>query len=196
MKKHLLIAASLAATLMLAACPAETPNPAGPDAQPSAAPSSTPSAEPSMDPGTPDPQPSADPQPQPTMNPSEPEQPEIPVASSNPNAGSSLNSAVATQLPRFRYRFEIAGEGLGAIADYNSLQVVASGATVNIIEGGVAKNNVEISDVAVTPTSIAFTWLPPNGAPTDQDLIRIDYERAGEDRESTSVRLSVPGDGV
>ncbi len=193
MNKTLLLTAALAATL-LTACPG--PSDSG-TPEPSATPTAMESAEPTP---TPEPEatptPAGTPAPVVTPEPGEPEQPTIPVASSDPNAETTLTSATATQQPRFRYTFNIAGTGLGAIADYTTLQVTASGATVKIIQNGVAVNNVEVSGVAITPTSVSFTWLPPNGAPTDQDLIRIDYQRGDDDRESTSVRLTVTNDGV
>lgn len=180
MNKTLILTAALAATMMITACPG--PN----NPTPSESPTPTESTSPEPTESTsPEPSESSEP------TPSESSDPEIPVASPEPGAGFALTSATASKAPNFRYTFNIAGTSLGSLADYSDLQVTASGATVKIITNGVAKNNVEVTGVAVTPTSISFTWLPPNGAPTDQDLIKITYQRSGEESESTSVRLTV-----
>lgn len=183
MKKTLVFTAALAATLLITACPG--PNEPTPSESPT--PTETSSPEPAES-SEPTPSETSEPTPSETAEPT-------PSASPDTNVGFSLTSATASKGERFRYTFNIAGTALGIIADYSSLQVTASGATVKIIENGVAKNNVEVSGVVVTPTSISFTWLPPNGAPTDQDLVKIDYQRAGEAAESTSVRLTVQ-DGI
>lgn len=179
MKKFLVLTASLAATMMITACPGPNDSPT-----PSESPTPTESASPA---------PSESPEPEESASPTPSESPEAPEATPTPEVTEdfSLTTATATQQPRFRYQFTIAGTNLGAIADYTRLQVVSSGATVTIIDNGVAKNNVEVSDVSVTPAGIVFTWLPPNGAPTDQDLIKVDYQRAGETKSSTSIRLTV-----
>lgn len=183
MKKTLVFTAALAATMMITACPG--PNAPTPSESPT--PTESTSPEPSES-STPEPSESTSPEPTESSEPT-------PSASPEENVGFALTSATASKGEKFRYNFNIAGTALGIIADYTSLQVTASGATVKIIENGVAKNNVEITNVVVTPTSISFTWLPPNGAPTDQDLVKIDYQRAGEVAVSTSVRLSV-NDGL
>jgi hypothetical protein len=184
MKKILVLTASLAATMMITACP-------GPNDSPGPMPSTTPTpAESTLPLPSESPTPSESASPMPSSSPTTPEATPTPAETESP-VGFSLTTATASQLPRFRYQFTIAGTDLGVIADYTTLQVVSSDATVKIIENGVAKNNVEISNVVVTPTSISFSWLPPNGAPTDQDLIKVDYQRAGSDRESTSIRLTV-----
>lgn len=187
MKKVLVLTAALAATMMITACPG--PN----EPTPSESPMPTESTSPEPTESTsPEPTESTSPE---TPDPSESNEPTEPEASADPAASFELTAASATQLPKFRYGFTIEGTALGTIGDYTSLQVTASGATVKIIENGVAKNNVEITDVVVTPSTITFTWLPPNGAPTDQDLIKIDSQRLGEAAESTSVRLTV-ADGL
>lgn len=186
MKKFLVLTASLAATMMITACPG--PNEPTPSESPTPTESSSPAPTESPDP-TESPVPESSPMPVPTTAPT------IPVASSGPAVGFSLTTATASKLPKFRYGFTIAGTDLGAIGDYRNLQITSSGATVKIIENGVVKNNVEITDVIVTPVAISFTWLPPTGAPTDQDLIKVDYERAGDTEQSTSVRLTV-SDGL
>lgn len=185
MKKTLVFTAALAATMMITACPG--PNAPTPSESPT--PTESTSPEPSES-ASPEPSESASPEPSESASP-EPTPSETPDA----NVGFALTSATASKGEKFRYNFNIAGVGLGVIADYSSLQIESSGSTVTIIENGVAKNNVEITNVVVTPTSISFTWLPPNGAPTDQDLVKVDYQRAGENAESTSVRLTV-NDGL
>lgn len=183
MKKTLAFTAALAATMMITACPG--PN----EPTPSESPTPTEST-------SPEPTESSEPTPSESSEPTPSESSEpTPSASPDENIGFSLTSATASKGEKFRYNFNITGTGLGILADYTSLQIESSGSTVTIIENGVAKNNVEITGVVVTPTSISFTWLPPNGAPTDQDLVKIDYQRAGEDAESTSVRLTV-SDGL
>jgi len=180
MKKFLVLTASLAATMMITACP----GPNDPSPTPAESPTPTESTLPL---------PSESPEPAESASPTPSESPEAPEATPTPEAteGFALTTATANELPRFRYQFTIAGTNLGSVADYTRLQVVSSGATVTIINNGAAKNNVEVSDVSVTPTGIVFTWVPPNGAPTDQDLIKVDYQRAGESKSSTSIRLTV-----
>ncbi|MGV3525677.1 MAG: hypothetical protein ACO1RX_15755 [Candidatus Sericytochromatia bacterium] len=188
MNKSLLLAASLAMMVSLTGCPS-TPTQPNPGASPSA--SATPSAEPtpSMDPGasaTPDPTPTTEPTAGPTA---------LPTVDPGGNVGFSLTSATATKQPNFSYRFVITGTGLGAVADYNQLQVQSSDATITLVENGQAKAaNVELKEMAtIAGNQLSFTWLPPNGAPTNNDMIKLTYGKKGGEAGliSTNVRLTV-----
>lgn len=189
MKKSLLIAAGLATMVTLAGCPSD-PTPGQP---------STPTATPTpVQSNSPDPTPTDSPTPTPTAT---PEGPKPPLATPTPpaNQGFSLVSATAVEASdkRFSYDYTIVGTGFGAVADYNYFQIEDSASTVKLIENGVVKNNVEITNVVITPTEIKFRWVPPFGAPTDQNLIKVNYlQNAGGLKVSSTVRLAVPGDGV
>lgn len=132
MKKSLLIAASLATMVTLSAC---GPGPAGPSPSPSASPSE--SASPSPEPSA---SPSESPSPDPSVTPTpEPSQSALPTPTPPANLGFSLTGATANAAPQFRTDYTITGTGLGAIADYKLLQIENSGATVIIVNEGVAK---------------------------------------------------------
>lgn len=183
MKKSLLIAASLATMVTLSAC---GPGPAGPSPSPSASPSesATPTPGPSESPSE-TPMPSATPTPAPSQS-------ALPTPTPPANLGFSLATATATKTPNFRYNFVITGTGLGAVADYKELQIRSSDATIKLVENGTARNTVEVSNVEITPTQISFTWLPPLGSVTNQDLLDVTYILTSNDaKNSSTVRLSV-----
>ncbi len=192
MKKSLLIAAGLTMMVTLAGCPSD-PTPGQP---------TTPSATPSPgETSSPDPTPSTDPTVAPTANPTPVPTPQQPLATPTPpvNQGFSLVSAVAVESKEkpFSYDYTIVGTGFGTAADYSYFQIEDSSATIKVVDNGAIKSNVEVQNVVITPTEIKFRWVPPFGAPTDQNLIKVNYLLSGESQKvSSTVRLAVPGDGV
>lgn len=119
----------------------------------------------------------------------------LPTVDPGANVGFSLTTATATKQPNFSYRFVITGTGLGAIADYDQLQVQSSDATIKLVENGQVKAaNVELKEMAsIAGNQLIFTWLPPNGAPTNNDMIMLTYGKKGGEAglSSTNVRLTV-----
>lgn len=182
MNKSLLTIASLALMVTLAGCPGGNPSQPNPSTNPSENPSVTPSETPATT------EPSSAPVATPT-----------PITDALPtpvpgNTSLALTAASAVKQSDFSYVFTITGTGLGTIADYSTLQVDASDATVVLVRNGVSQHNgIEIKEaVSVTPTSITFRWVHPNGAPTDNDLVKLTYTKVGSNEQiSTDVRMAV-----
>lgn len=188
MNKSLLTIASLALMVTLAGCPGGNPS----QPNPSSNPSETPSVTPSETPATTEPGSSSNPGTTPVATPT-------PITDALPtpvpgNTSLTLTAASAVKQSDFSYVFTITGTGLGTIADYSTLQVEASDSTVILVRNGVSQHNgIEIKEaVSVTPSSITFRWLPPNGAPTNNDLVKLTYTKMGSNQQiSTDVRMAV-----
>ncbi|PKL79259.1 MAG: hypothetical protein CVV27_02100 [Candidatus Melainabacteria bacterium HGW-Melainabacteria-1] len=185
MKKSLFIAAGVALMVTLSGCPGGTTNQPNPSANPSASPSEEPTATPTPSEGptsTPTP-PLSTPTPLPSGS-------ALPTPEPGP-VGFSISGATATKQSDFTFIFNITGTDLGAIADYQILQVENSGSTIELVRDGKFTPNVELRELSITPTGITFRWLTPFGAPTSNDLLRLHYTKVGETtKNSTSVRLS------
>lgn len=185
MKKSLLIAASLTLMVTLMGCPSETPSQT-PSPEPSVEASESPEPTPTAEPTT---EPSAPASTEPTAAPSI-----LPVIDPVENVGFSLVSATAQKNANYSYTFTIMGTGLGTTADYTYLQIKSSDGTIDLINNGVIKaTNSELkAAVEITGTSITFTWTPPLGSATNEDLLQVDYQTSdSDDKSSTTVRLKV-----
>ena len=189
MKKSLYIIASLALMVTLAGCPGSSnPN------QPGASPSPTPSATPT-DVVSPTPTPVETQTPPPATSTPTP----LPSGSALPtpvppsNTGFSVTGASAIKQPDFSYIYTLSGTDLGTVGVYANLQVEVSGSTLTLVQGGQAKvNGIDLKDLSVTPAAITFRWVNPFGAPTANDLVRLNYTKNGEQpKTSTAIRLSV-----
>jgi len=188
MKKSLCIIASMAMLVALAGCPGGTPNT---NPSPSPSPSgSTASPNPGTS-ATPNPGTSATPNP-PTATPTPlPAGSALPTPPPPTNLGFSVTGATAVKQPDFSYIYTVSGTDFGAVGDYSSLKANVSGGTVELISNGQARLNGDLKAVTVTPTSITFHWVNPNGA-TSNDLLSLDYTKNNEARKvSSAVRLSV-----
>lgn len=194
MKKSLSIIASMAALVALAGCPGGSPNTnTSPTPSPSAS-SSTPNPGTSA---TPDPGTSATPTPGPTGPTATPTP--LPSGSALPtpppatNTGFSITGATAVKQSDFSYVFTISGTDLGAVGDYSNLEAEVSGSTVKLVSNGQSLvNNVELRALTIAPGSITFRWLPPNGAPTPNDFVKLNYTKNNDSaKTSTGIRLSV-----
>lgn len=194
MKKSLSIIASMAVLVALAGCPGGSPNTnTSPTPSPSAS-SSNPNPGTSA---TPDPGTSATPTPGPTGPTATPTP--LPSGSALPtpppptNLGFSITGATAVKQSDFSYIFTISGTDLGAVGDYSNLEAEVSGSTVKLVSNGQALvNNVELRSLTIAPGSITFRWLPPNGAPTANDFVKLNYTKNNDSAKSSSgIRLSV-----
>lgn len=184
MKKLLLTAASVNLALSLVAC---GPSPSDPK------PSATPTATPTATAATPTPVATATPAPAITPGPSGTPAP-LSTPTPDPNADAQVTSATASRNADFSYNFSIAGSGLGALADYQFLQVKVGPSTVPLVVDGVSKvDNVQLRTLDISAAKIDFRWLPDTGAPTSGDQIEVTFERKSEAgrRRSSKVRLTV-----
>lgn len=187
MNKSLFIAAGFALMVTLTGCPGSNPG-------------QTPGPSPSVS-ATPTPEESSSTEPTPVPSTSAPISTPTPLPSGSalptPVPGDTaltLTAATAVKQSDFSYVFTITGTNLGAIADYSYLQIESSDATLVLVRSGQSQHNgVELKEaVSVTPTSISFRWLPPNGAPTNNDLIKLNFLKNSQTvQNSTTVRLSV-----
>jgi len=183
MKKSLLIAASLTMMVTLMGCPSETPTQPEPSAEASEAPETEPSEEPSEEPSA-----------EPTVEPEAPAPSILPTVDPGEDVGFSLTSATAKKNANFSYTFTINGTGLGSADAYKYLQIKNSDGTIDLIKNGsVIPSNSELkAAVEITATTIMFTWTPPMGAVTNEDLLQVDYQSAEtNEKSSTTVRLKV-----
>lgn len=192
MKKSLGIFASLALLVSLAGCPGGNPStPSSPSPSPSTAPSADPSATPTPGPSsTPTTNPTSGPTATPTPLPSGSALPTPPPAN---NTGFSITGATAVKQSDFSYIFTVTGTDLGNVGDYSLLQADVSGATITLVANGQSRvDGTELREVSVSPTSVTFRWLNPLGAPTANDLVKLNYQKNNDSmKTSTSVRLSV-----
>jgi len=191
MKKSLYIIASVALIVTLAGCPGNPPNPpASPSPSPVESPTSGPTDEPVSTPTPGGTTPTANPGSTPTPLPAGSALPTPPPPS---NTGFSITGATAVKQPDFSYVYTLNGTDLGTIGDYANLQVEVSGSTVTLVQNGQSRvNGVDLKDLNISPTGISFRWVNPFGAPTSNDLVKLNYTKNNEQpKTSTAIRLSV-----